>query len=245
MTCAVCGAALPEGAAWCSLCFTRVDRSALLSEAAAIPEAPPHAEVAATAAPARTTAGTGESGGDWFVMSAIGDHQLIASGHDRAWRCGVCGHSDWLDVVSCPVCGTSLFSSEETPDVDLKAEPGKALRWSVVPGGGLWYVGLEVQGATLGALVLLCTAASFMFPRRGGTVVGLVVFAVCAGVLWVIGARDAHEVAVTGVPSSMFLHGRRLFWVALGIIGLLLATGVLGLVAGAMSQPPSAVSPGP
>lgn len=244
MRCGTCGAMLPEGAAWCGLCFTRVDTTTPVGGGGDVPVPSPHAEVAATATSAH--AGTdGDVAADWFVMGAIGDHQLIGAGGDRAWRCGVCGHSDWLDVVSCPVCDTSLFSSEETRAVDLEAEPGKALRWSILPGGGLWYVGLRAQGVTLGALVGLCIAAAAIFPRQGGTLLGLVAFSVCALALWAIGARDAREVAVTGASANMFLHGRRLFWVALGIIGLLLATGVLALVAGAMNQSPTAVPPRP
>lgn len=123
------------------------------------------------------------------------------------------------------------------------SRPETALRWSLVPGGGLWYVGLKAQAVTLAALVGLCVGSAFIFPRSGLGLAGLAAFVLCAAALWAVGARDAREVALTGLPSSMFLRDRRLFWVALAVLGLLLATGVLGLVAGAMSRPPSVPSP--
>lgn len=250
--CPSCGASVPEGAKWCSLCFTPLEKPAPASsatEAGRQGEATQGSagclaefETAATAAPGAVAEAVEESTGDWYITGALGDHQLISRGRERAWRCGVCGTSEWLDIVVCPVCGTSLFSSEEMREADLTADPKKALRWSLVPGGGLWYVGLRVQAVTLGALVGLCVGSAFIFPRSGLGLAGLAAFVLCAAALWVVGARDAREVALTGLPSSMFLQGRRLFWVALVVLGLLLATGVLGLVAGAMSRPPSVPS---
>jgi uncharacterized OB-fold protein len=248
VTCASCGAVLAEGAEWCSLCFARVE--AIEAPAYATQTGMTDAEAAATI----VTPETSEAGGDvdahngadaggedreWYVVGEIGDHQLIASGETKAWRCGVCGHSEWLEVTRCPVCETSLFSAEEVAAIDLKADPAKAVRWSVIPGGGLWYVGLKMQGVTLATLVALCAGAVFMFPMRGSTFVGVAIFAVTAVLLWAVGGRDAREVAITGRADSMLLYGRRLFWVALAILGLLLATGVLALVAGAVSQPAS------
>lgn len=251
--CASCGASVPESAEWCSLCFTPLGKGEVPSSA---PEAAmqvevlqehaenlAHLETAATAVPGVVAEAVENTTGDWYVTGDLGDHQLISRGGERAWRCGVCGTSEWLDVVVCTVCGTSLFSSEEMREADLTADPKTALRWSLVPGGGLWYVGLKAQAVTLGALVGLCVGSAFIFPRSGLGLAGLAAFVLCAAALWAVGARDAREVALTGLPSSMFLRDRRLFWVALAVLGLLLATGVLGLVAGAMSRPPSVPSP--
>lgn len=256
MNCPGCGATVPDGANWCSLCFmatadmkpeqdTVVDFQRSPTPRPDAPR-PDDVQVTATAAgesgpgpgpvPVPTSARLAEElAEEWVVLGGIGDHQLVACGDKRAWRCGACGQVEPLDTSTCSVCGTLLFSAEQHRAKDVRAEPATATWWSALPGGGLWYIGLRMHGVAAASFVLLCFVAAASFPAQGVALAGRVLFFVGGIGLWVAAMRDARVAATTGDLRSMVFYGRRFFWVAGAMIGLLVVVGVAAVLAGVMS----------
>jgi len=97
-SCPACSAAVPAGAAWCSLCYARLD-------AALTPPAP--------ATPTRA-AGAG--------VGLAGDGR--GGGAGAGWPCSRCGQVNGLSADVCAACGGAFLAGVRDAEAPLLVLPG-------------------------------------------------------------------------------------------------------------------------
>lgn len=201
-----------------------------------VPVAVPAGETTAQGMPSALPAtGASRYAVAYETGALAGEHRMVhLTSGERGWVCRMCDSSQPLTVATCPACGTSLFSSvAEKPSVP-KGDAAKALLWSIIPGGGQWYLGLRLQAVARASLVALTFMATISFPGQGGLGALRLAMGITSALLWGVSALDARSVAVSG-PRSALLDDRRLMWVSMGVIGLLAAAVVLAFLMGSMS----------
>lgn len=248
MICPSCGARATDGARWCGLClqpFAAVEEVAATAPVAAPLQDP--AVLAATqqawdalTAPAQVTSGAAVAVSPEPVVAAdtgrmLGEHRMVTFDDGTSgWVCRLCGHAQILGDPTCPACGTSLFSVETERAARPTGEPVTALLWSLIPGGGQWYLGQRAQALARASLIVLSLAAAVSFPGRGALGALRLAMALLCTLLWALSAIDARAVARQG-PEAALLTDRRLMWVAMGVTLLLVGAVVLALLMGTVS----------
>lgn len=169
----------------------------------------------------------------------LGEHRLVTYENGaRCWQCRRCDATQTLDNTTCLTCGKSLFSSEQAAPVAVHGSPDLALVWSLIPGGGQWYLGLRAQGAARCATVLLAFLAAVSFPPTNAMGAMRWVMLAAGFAIWAVSAYDARLAAI-GSADDALLGGRRLMWVTAGILGLLVASVFIALAMGALTNGPS------
>ncbi|MBX7160728.1 MAG: hypothetical protein K1X95_10595 [Acidimicrobiia bacterium] len=249
MNCPSCGARMTDGAQWCGLCLQPL--AAAQEVAATAPPAPApspvdHDPAALAAAAQAWEALTGpppeavaRTGPEPVVAQEtgryLGEHRMVVlDTGERGWVCRLCDHAQPLAEATCPACGTSLLSVESDRVHRPTGNPARALLWSVIPGGGQWYLGLHAQALARASLILLTFVAAISFPARGALGALRLATALLCALLWIVSAIDARAVARQG-PAAALLTDRRLMWVAMGVTVLLVGAVVLALLMGTVS----------
>lgn len=255
MNCPACGARTAEGAQWCGLCHQPLQaahEAAATSEPGATATFDPAvlaaAEQAWDALAGTTTEAATAPASDPRVLQEtdrfLGEHRMVLlDSGERGWVCRLCAHVQPLVDATCPACGTSLFSVETERPRRPTGSPSAALAWSVVPGGGQWYLGLRAQALARASLILLSLAAAISFPARGALGALRLATALLCALLWIVSAIDARAVARQGAGAAL-LTDRRLMWVAMGVTVLLVGAVVLALLMGTVSGGAGAVTGG-
>lgn len=207
MRCRSCGATNPDSAQWCGQCLTRFDAPA------------PSPAVATTTAPA---AGT--------------DEQTVASGNFRRrgeeieWACPSCGEFNSIDLQNCAVCGTGFVEQFRADEVEADHNWSQALLLSAAaPGAGHLAVGRYGQGSARLVLFLAWALGAVVLSGGGAPRAGLVVAPLALGALtlWSVTLLDVYRL---GRGEAEVLTGRRLTWLVVAVLGLLIV-GVFASVA--------------
>lgn len=249
MICPGCGARATEGARWCGLCLQpfvadeevaatapvalRQDPAVIAATQQAWDALTPPAPAPAPAVPVGAAAAEPVVVGETGRM--LGEHRMVVLlDGTTGWVCRLCGHAQVLADSTCPACGTSLFSIETERAERPTGEPTTALLWSLIPGGGQWYLGLRAQALARASLIVLALAAAVSFPARGALGALRLAMALLCTLLWVVSAIDARAVARQG-PDAALLTDRRLMWVSMGVTVLLVGAVVLALLMGTVS----------
>ncbi|MFN8104902.1 MAG: hypothetical protein U0U69_10615 [Acidimicrobiia bacterium] len=246
MNCPACGARTAEGAQWCGLCHQPL-RAVHEAAATTAPAAAATFDPATLAAAERAWEALSGPGDEPPAAPAseprvaqetgrfLGEHQMVLlDSGERGWVCRLCAHVQALTEATCPACGTSLFSIETERERRPTGTPAAALLWSIVPGGGQWYLGLRAQALARASLILLSLAAAISFPARGALGALRLATAMLCALLWIVSAIDARAVARQG-PGAALLTDRRLMWVAMGVTVLLVGAVILALLMGTVS----------
>lgn len=235
--CPSCNAHNPEGADWCSQCYTRLNEPPAPAEPAPVEPAPaPTAPAAVPGQPAPVFTPRGDTGGATHAADeTVGEAKRTDAGRFRRtaegidWECQICQQWNPIEVTRCTVCQTPFARSATVheddglpKDVD---EPTVLIASIVLPGAGHWLLGYTIEGAVratlyvftlIGGILLLLSAASAgasvvpAVPLLGGAL--LIVFATLFDVTL---ARD-------GRIKDQLLVGRRFFWFVIGLLGLLM-----------------------
>lgn len=243
---------MTDGARWCGLCLQPLPAADEVAATATAPvpvPVPLHdpTVLAATQRAWDVLADAGQAGSAPAQRPAVeavvaadtgrmlGEHRMVSFDDGTSgWLCRLCGHAQRLADATCPACGTSLFSVETERASRPTGEPGKALLWSLIPGGGQWYLGQRAQALARASLILLSLAAAISFPGRGALGALRLAMALLCTLLWALSAIDARAVARQG-PDAALLTDRRLMWVAMGVTVLLVGAVVLALLMGTVS----------
>lgn len=150
--CPACGASVADGAPWCTLCYADL-------RAPAQPSTPPEpAQAVQPAAPAPTlpAAAAPAPAASVGVLDTALDAPVSTARHAAArgpvtWPCLTCGAAVYLDLDSCPHCGSRfLAGAEPAVEVDLPLL-GRVRPLAVSKDSRVW---LMVGGGFVLALVL-------------------------------------------------------------------------------------------
>jgi hypothetical protein len=152
--CPACGAAVADGAPWCTLCYTDLRAPAVAPaptvEVDVVPAQPAPAASEPLAEASRPAVASPRSSLDVLdVLDPILDAPVtVAADAPRGpatWPCGGCGAAVDLDRDACPQCGTPfLFGVDPVVTVDLPLvgpirplDVSKSSRVWLMIGGGL------------------------------------------------------------------------------------------------------------
>jgi len=148
----------------------------------------------------------------------LGDHFLTHDeGGEAGWKCSVCERFQSLAKTTCLSCGTSLFSAEQDEQTEPRGDSRTALLWSLIPGGGQWYIGKRAQGLSRFVIVLLSVWMGSLLP--GGNATGLfhLLFWGTGLAVFLLSAYDAWAVLTMG-SAAKILRERVLLWVMCGLL---------------------------
>lgn len=158
--CPACGAALADGAQWCTLCF------ADLRPPAPAPE--PEPEPVAVPVPEPVAVGAAAASAPLIPLQPLPPHPILDAPMfdapildgpvskpadvtlaDRGWPCHQCGRSVALDLTECDACG-SPFLGGSTVDISLRV-PGVGDLASLSSGRRIGFM----AGAALALMLVL------------------------------------------------------------------------------------------
>lgn len=247
MRCDNCGARNPEGATWCTQCYTSFT-SDPPETATAAPEAPP-------VAPAPDAPGTAPATGSHSAPTADGPRTAptveadAAEGRDTStepagpppsvvevgdvrdldgvveWRCRACESWVALEMPSCHACGSPRAGFGEQPRSEATVAPsehGKVLTAAAIfPGVGHLRAGRTGSGATRFALGLLWLIGGIWWvatTAASGSAPGVVLI-LGALVLWVASYLDV-QAFLAGRDEPFGVRG--LLWSVVGVTALLM-----------------------
>lgn len=172
VTCPTCGAANATDAGWCGQCYAALGEP---SSAPAVSSGP----AAATDKPIAPAADRGEP------MAAN-----ARTAESPEWTCARCDGANPMSAAVCGHCGSEIYASfgDPEPARDTTLTPQSLL----VPGLALGRVGSQIEGVTVGFLVL--AAFGFAVALRSRIVIAaiLVTFGI---VLWALSIHDAQRTA--------------------------------------------------
>ncbi len=149
----------------------------------------------------------------------------VKATHDGIfWECPSCQSENSMEEAMCPVCGKTLTEAMRPPEKDRpQRDPGKVALISLfLPGAGHAYLGDWGQATARAVLSLWVMSVVVITLVSGGPGRFIAaVFGLAALLLWVVTAHDAYREA-TRETSQVILRGRRLMWVTLGLLALLM-----------------------
>lgn len=254
MRCPSCGAANPDEASWCGLCFADLrpapvepePPTAETEDAVVLVAAPESLQVAAAAAlDARTPPGA-EAIEAVGIEAAGGAVRRV--GDRLEWICATCATVNPMDSLTCTVCGASLaelFKTEGSEGSEAgKKDPEIATILSaILPGAGHFYAGRHGDG--FARAVLFLTSFGFgigllaQTSGKKGAGLALVVevpFFLAALGIWAVTLVDARSATRGG---RQIITTQILFYTTLALTGLL----VLGVLVLAMKLSGSTLTP--
>ena len=177
-TCAACGASNPAGSDWCGQCYEPLEG----------PQQDHSLDAAEQLSAANVAIDTGQT--------TVLDEKVDLDG--APWVCHVCETPNPLTATACSVCQTTIFDShtppKETPEV------ADVLRASAIPGGGLFAVGRQGEGAMVALLVLFCIVGGVAVIIAGKPAAMLLILAGLA--IWAVAARDAAAIVTSGQDEA-------------------------------------------
>ncbi|MFN2526200.1 MAG: hypothetical protein ABR505_08045 [Actinomycetota bacterium] len=230
--CPNCGSLNPEGAEWCSLCYTRftAPEPPPPPPPAFVPESPgtvagvqPGAAEGTSPAPPTPSVLTSAPTDPTKVGLTRGAFTVTELG--VMWTCSVCEARNMLDNQTCAVCGTR-FAEVVEPKETLRPERDPAMTTLVsfaFPGAGHAYLkmwGQAVTRAVLGLWLILVVFVTGVQEGVPGSAAIAIVFGIATLGLWAVSAHDAYQEA-RGEPAAVILQGKVLFYSVLGLLGLL------------------------
>lgn len=222
MRCPACNARNPDGAEWCSQCFT--DLRAPTPQ----PTPPPSSEepgspasVPAADAPLAVPSRGAAESSDRFRRTDEGID----------WRCATCDTWSPLEVTSCTVCGAAFARTlrADEPEGPQPAElsEGVALAASVALPGLAHILAKRTATGVLRALFFVSWLVGGVLLAREAAGSGQAITAslplfLGALIIWVGSVLDAQAITRTG--EDVVLVPRVFMWVVVGVVGLLMVT---------------------
>lgn len=130
------------------------------------------------------------------------------------WRCAACETDNPLEVDRCGVCGSSIFDSFGRAD-GLDEQRRLAAERAWIPGWGHATLGDQGTAAMVVATCLVGLMLGVLLVLAPGTVVAGILCLLAAAGTWGATVVDVRRRAA---GASGFLTGRRLLWVAVGVV---------------------------
>lgn len=238
ITCPNCGGLNPQGAQWCSLCYTRFVEpeppppppGSIVSPGPALPSVP----IPAGSSPLAETAAAAPTAPAVGPLPAPPDPEKVGLTRGAftvtelgvMWTCSVCGAQNMLDNQSCTVCGTRFAELVEPKEINrVERDPAKTTLVSFAfPGAGHAYLGMwgqAVARAVLGLWLLMVVFITGIQEGVPGSAAISIVFGLASLGLWAVSSHDAYQEA-KGASGAVLLRGKVFFYAVLGLLGLLI-----------------------